>query len=138
MKKSLFCIVNVYLCLYVLFSAISHADDAAELDNFAAQLLCSGETSCPSVQSATNSSPLVIEGTVLPDDAARGVDEKQAFFIQQGAYLNQAGALVSLEGTAIVVTLPERGQLKTASGTTVVTAPRSAPVIITIPSEKRE
>lgn len=108
------------------------------LDNFAAQLLCSDSAGCPPSQSTAPSNPLVIEGTVLPDDAARGVDEEQAFFIQQGAYLNQAGDLVSLEGSAIVVTLPERGQLKTGSGTAVVTAPLSAPVIITIPSEKRE
>ncbi|WP_156886238.1 hypothetical protein [Halomonas sp. GT] len=108
------------------------------MDDFAAQLLCRDEADCPSSQGAAPRNPLVIEGTVLPDDAARGVDEEQAFFIQQGAYLNQTGALVSLEGSAIVVTLPERGQLKTGSGTTVVTAPRTAPVIITIPSEQRE
>lgn len=107
-------------------------------DDFAAELLCSDGANCSSLQSTAPRNSLIIEGTVLPDDAARDVDEEQAFFIQQGAYLNQAGTLVSLEGSAVVVTLPERGQLKTGSGMAVITAPLSAPVIITIPSEKRE
>ncbi|AYF33734.1 MAG TPA: hypothetical protein DD644_15090 [Halomonas sp.] len=131
----IFGILASFSCVQSYYSQPVYADS---LDDFAAQLLCRDEADCPSSQSAVPRTPLVIEGTVLPDDAARGVDEEQAFFIQQGAYLNQTGALVSLEGSAIVVTLPERGQLKTGSGTAVVTAPLSAPVIITIPSEKRE
>lgn len=133
-KAVIFGMLASFFCL-LGYSQLIYADS---LDDFAAQLLCSGEATCPPSQSTTTSNPLIIEGIVLPDDAARGLDEEQTFFIQQGAYLNQAGALVSLEGSAIVVTLPERGQLKTGSGTTAVTVPQSAPVVITIPSEKRE
>lgn len=126
------------LVSFVSLQSDSQPVYADSLDDFAAQLLCRHEAPCPSSQNAAASNPLVIEGTALPDDAARGVDEEQAFFIQQGAYLNHEGALVSLEGSALAVTLPERGQLKTGSGNTVVTAPLTAPVIITIPSENRE
>lgn len=135
---------NTAVMFGMLFSFVSWQSHsqlvyADSLDDFAAQLLCGNEDVCPGSQSMiTSSNPLVIEGTALPDDAARGVDEEQAFFIQQGAYLNHEGALVSLEGSALAVTLPERGQLKTGSGNTVVTAPLTAPVIITIPSENRE
>ncbi|UYV17997.1 hypothetical protein K1Y77_10875 [Halomonas qaidamensis] len=126
------------LASFSCFQSYNQPVYADSWDDFAAQLLCGDGESCSSSQNIAPSNPLIIEGTVLPDDAARGVDEEQAFFIQQGAYLNQAGTLISLEDSAVVVTLPERGQLKTASGTAVLTAPRTAPVIITVPSEKRE
>lgn len=103
-----------------------------ELDDFAASLLCEGDH-CPPPAQEKVLSPLVIEHKVLPEDAARGRDDQQAFLVRQGAYLTDQGEIASLDGEEVRVTLPERGDLELPDHGPADQLPTTRPVIITVP-----
>lgn len=106
-----------------------------DLEAFAASLLCQ-EATCPPSVEPEPLSPLVIEGTTLPIDAARERDDQQAFLVRQGAYLTDLGNITSLNGDSVSIHPPERGELQARDHGPAELLPTNGPVIIATPQGK--